>query len=236
MFEDNPSTILDAETGFSKRLKHLPRTHRISRALLSDVIGSIGCMLLYVSSKLPTFTKSFSSGDKFASVGALVGIHASWREVVEGTCLQPVVAGVGDSLLPTACILIPRQMPAPAACGSRDSAGSTRRTEFHVIHSDGDDDADDKETQWFTIARQLVEGFVILEGDDRLRELVEGVGKDPQVSLSSTCFCAVALCRASGRLIEAGQTLASLAIKSEEDYSSRPAICQEFAEPGCFDR
>lgn len=122
------------------------------------------------------------------------------------------VAVVGDSLLPTASIVIPRGMPVPRAsrsgpCGSRDSAGSSSRTECHVVHSDGGDDAVNEETQWFTTARQLAEGFVMFEGDERLRKLVKGVGKHPKVSLSSMSLCAAALCRSSGTFIEVGQTL-----------------------------
>lgn len=77
---------------------------------------------------------------------------------------------------------------------------------------------------WCTIARQFAEGFVILEGGDRLHELLKGMRKDPNVSLPTMCICAAALCRASGRFIEAGQTLDSLASKLEEDYASLPAI------------
>lgn len=99
---------------------------------------------------------------------------------------------------------------------------------------DGDDDAGDKETQWFTIARHPAEGFVIPEGDDRLRELVKGVGKDPQVSCSSMCFCAAALCRASGMFIEVGQTL-ELASKPEEDTRASLRF-ERVAEPGRLDR
>lgn len=69
--------FLSKNKAYSKRLRHLPRTHRISLAWLSDVIGSLDRVLFYVRSELQAagrFTKSFSSGNKFAFEGALVGI------------------------------------------------------------------------------------------------------------------------------------------------------------------
>lgn len=51
MLEDNQCTILSAEVGYSKRLRHLPRTYRNSIAWLPGGIGSLDCMLVCVKSE-----------------------------------------------------------------------------------------------------------------------------------------------------------------------------------------
>ena len=63
ILEDNQATIQVAEKGYSKVLRHLPRTHRISLAWVSEVVGSSDCVLLYVRSDQQAadiFTKAFS--------------------------------------------------------------------------------------------------------------------------------------------------------------------------------
>lgn len=93
-----------------------------------------------------------------------------------------------------------------------------------MIHSDGGDDSDDKGVQWFTIARQ--EGFVIIEGDGRLTELVKGVGADPTVNLSSMCFCAVARCRAGGRRGKLSNRLPSNRKKTTRAFQRFERACR----------
>ena len=77
ILEDSQATIQVAEKGYSKVLRHLPRTHIISLAWVSEVVGSSDCVLLYVRSEQQAadiFTKAFSSAEKFKSVRELVGM------------------------------------------------------------------------------------------------------------------------------------------------------------------
>lgn len=146
-----------------------------------------------------------------------------------GTCSQ---WSDTDSLLTTGCIAIPDfVMPAPAASssapsGSRDSAAqSGGREPFAVLSSSGDPVVDPKE-RWAATLSQFSERLAIREGDDRLRELIKGICKHPKVELRTLCLCAVAMCRAPGRFINAGELFEALASKDEGNFSGLPAVCE----------
>lgn len=138
-------TIIVAESGCSKRRRLSPHT------------------LLCVKRKVQVadiFKKSFSSGDKFASVRARVGLHGDRSDVTNPSCVQPAVALSREPAPPTVCIALPQEMPAPSTMtghpsGSKDSAGCQGGVQNYVIHSDDDVRRVGRETQWFAVSRQL---------------------------------------------------------------------------------
>ena len=70
IFEDNQSTILVAEKGYSKQLRHLGRTHRVSLAWPSDtVIANSGkCILSHRTSSSRLVYQSFFQRDQIQSI------------------------------------------------------------------------------------------------------------------------------------------------------------------------
>lgn len=118
-------------------------------------------------------------------------------------------------------------MPAPAASSSdpkrsRDSAVAFSGPLPFAIDKSGVDSSIDRKERWVATLAQIYEGTAVLEGADRLRELIKGIGKDPKVDLR-TCLCAAALCRAPGRFIDTGELLEVLGSKAEGNCADLPA-------------
>lgn len=68
----------------------MPRTHRISLAWLSEVVGSLDCVLMYVRSEFQAagiFTKPLSRGDKLAFARELVSVSAYGHDRSRQPCV-----------------------------------------------------------------------------------------------------------------------------------------------------
>ena len=91
IFEDNQSTILVAEKGYSKQLRHLGRTHRVSLAWLSDSLIANNGRIIYCPTELQAadlYTKAFSNVLKFNMLLQLNGVYSP----ADQSCVRKLTA------------------------------------------------------------------------------------------------------------------------------------------------
>jgi len=77
VLEDNQSTMIVAQKGTSKQLKHVRRTHRVNIAWIAEVLASPDVEILYIRSEQQSadiLTKAFTNKDKFVNLCHLVAI------------------------------------------------------------------------------------------------------------------------------------------------------------------
>lgn len=156
-------------------------------------------------------------------------MNVSWCDNKREPSPQPPAVQLSCMAIPPVCSALHGVMPAPIAQssgsgGPQCSAERRDGVQTFSIRSDEDPSTVDKDTQWFTLARQFGEGIAILGGDGRLRSFVGGLGDGPHYTASSTCLCAVAFCKAGLRFITPGNLREELTVIPGEGLEQLPAV------------
>lgn len=81
-------------------------------------------------------------------------------------------------------------------------------------------------SQWLVVARRRL---AVLEGDNRLHELVKGMGADFASSVSDAALCAVAMRRVGQRLFDITDRFETTVATPDENMASLPAVRKDLA-------
>ena len=75
IFEDNQATITVVKKGYSKKLRHISRTHKVNLGSLKEVCTADDTELAYIDTKKQAadiFTKAFANADKWNDVKHMI--------------------------------------------------------------------------------------------------------------------------------------------------------------------
>ena len=100
VFEDNNATITVVRKGYSSKLRHINRTHKVNLSSLSEMFAKPGITLQYVATKeqaADIFTKGLSPG-LWDSALKMLGIITDTLTPVSALCAAPVSGAPGDRI------------------------------------------------------------------------------------------------------------------------------------------